>query len=198
MLAALGRRPAAEIRVGPDHEAFATDVAPEKRAGRACGFPVRPEWFKGSGDAAAAAVRVKARIDEVTFRAFGRFPSPGLPSWIDYLFRPTDAELRQLYNSVALFVLPSHYEAWPLPGLEAMACGAALVCADSVGVRGYARHGENALLVPAGRPDLLAEAIEGLIRDEARRMRLANAGRQTALGYRWDEAVTRLEAVLAG
>ena len=121
---------------------------------------------------------------------------PFAPQWVKHHLLPTDMDLRRIFNRLAVFVHPSHYEAWPLPPLEAMMCGASVVAADSVGVRGYARDGWNATIVPAGRPDLLAAAVCELLADEPRRSRLAEQGRVDASQYRWSDAVAQLETVL--
>lgn len=196
MLATCGRRPVAEVHVGADLGAFAADKAIEDRPFGSIGFPARIEAFKGTADAIAAACMLRARYEGLTIQTFGRIHPISIPHWIRYWHKPTDDQLRAFYNELAIFVLPSHYEAWPLPGLEAMACGAALVAADSGGVRGYASHGEDALVVAKERPDLLADAIGDLLADESLRRRLARRGLSKALSLRWSDAVSVLESVL--
>jgi glycosyltransferase involved in cell wall biosynthesis len=92
--------------------------------------------------------------------------------------------------------VPSHFEGWGLPAVEAMACGCALATADNGGCRDYAHDGTTALVVPPGEPARLAGAIDRLLRDQALRLRLAEAGRQEALRFTWDDAAARLEQLL--
>jgi glycosyltransferase involved in cell wall biosynthesis len=198
MLASFGCVPGAEVHIGPDLDAFGLDVPIERRERVVCGFPVRSEPFKATWDVLAAAFLLNQRRPDIRFRAFGWMPDPILPPFVEYLVFPPDRKLRDFYNSLSVFVLPSHHEAWPLPPLEAMACGAALVAADSAGVRGYARDGETALLVPRGRPDAMAATIERLVDDDSLRFELARAGHHDALGYTWDRAVTVMETLLQG
>ncbi len=195
MLASFDRVPVAEIRVGVDGEEFGLDNAVPSRPA-VVGFPVREEPFKGSWDAIAAASLIHLRRPDVHLCAFGRGPLGFAPQWLTYHVLPTNAELRRMYNNLAVFVHPSHYEAWPLPPMEAMICGASVVAADSIGVRGYARDGHNATIVPPGRPDLLAAAVCDLLADEPRRSRLAEQGRVDADRYQWKDAVTQLETVI--
>jgi len=92
----------------------------------------------------------------------------------------TERELVDFYNSLSVFVLPSRYEGWGLPAAEAMACGAAVVCADNGGSRDFAIDGETALIVPPHQPQALADAICRLLDDDNLRKRLADAGKARA------------------
>ena len=79
-------------------------------------------------------------------------------------------------------VEPSDYQGLGLPGLEAMACGAALVSTACLGVAEYAVDGDNALVVPH---DGLAEAVARVVEDGELRQRLQDAGPETARRFDW-------------
>ena len=161
------------------------------------GFPVRTEPFKGTHDAIAALTMLHDRYPTSTrFCAFGPPAAMVLPPWIEFQAAPTDARLSRFFNSISIFVLPSHYEGWGLPGLEALACGAALVTTDSLGIRGYARDGENALVAPRQQPMALAAAVVRLIQDDDLRRRLARQGSADAQHFSWNRSVELLEQVL--
>lgn len=116
----------------------------------------------------------------------------------EYIRRPTRAALAHLYASCDLFVSASWREGFGLPPLEAMACGAPVVLTDSGGVREYARHGENCLVVPARDPKALAEAMLCVLADTALAQRLRRSGPPTAARFTWDDAVDRFERALSG
>lgn len=199
MLAENGVRPAATIPCGLDLTTFRLYHAPETRKRWRVGLPLRRESFKGTADGVAAMVELRrAAGPALEVVAFGSADVPGLPSWVEVVPRPSDAELCELYNSVSVFVLPSLYEGWGLPGCEAMACGAALVTTDSVGVRSYATHGDTAVVVPPGRPDLIAAAVAELWEDDAERQRIARAGHAFVQRFNWDASVTALDRLMAG
>lgn len=161
------------------------------------GFPARPERHKAMADAVTALAAVRERTGfSGTIWAFGGARPGGLPEWIDYHPFPSDADLAHLYNRTKIFVVPSLYEGWGLPGSEAMACGAALVSTDNGGVRAYAEHTRTALLTPPARPELLAEAICSLLEDEACRLRLASAGHDHVRQFTWERASGDLERCL--
>jgi glycosyltransferase involved in cell wall biosynthesis len=193
---ACGGEPVAVIPCGLDFEAFGTDNAPETRSPMRIGFPLRHEPFKGAADAIAAATRLRDRFGErLTITAFGS-RAMNMPDWIRWLPSPSQKQLRAFYNAQSIFMLPSHFEGWGLPGVEAMACGAALVTTDNGGCRDYALDGQTALVVPPGVPEQMADAVARLIEDAALRLRLARAGNDFVQRYSWPEAADRLEALL--
>src|SRR5262245_46785677 len=88
------------------------------------------------------------------------------------------ADVRELWRRCAIAALASlGGEGVPLSLIEAAACGRPLVATDVPGSRDIARDGVNALLVPPGEPDALADALERLIRDRPLRQNFAAASR---------------------
>lgn len=89
-------------------------------------------------------------------------------------FRP---DMATVLAGSHIVCLPSYREGVPKALIEAAAIGRAIVATDVPGCREIVRHGENGLLVPARDPVALAEALETLIGDPARRNRMGLAGR---------------------
>jgi glycosyltransferase involved in cell wall biosynthesis len=89
--------------------------------------------------------------------------------------------LAALYASADLCVLPSPTETCGLVALEAMASGLPVVGADAGGLRESVVAGETGLLVPPGDAAAFAAAIEALVTDPERRLRLAAAARERAV-----------------
>jgi glycosyltransferase involved in cell wall biosynthesis len=98
----------------------------------------------------------------------------GLGSTVHRTGLVSDQELDRLYRSAAVYVLPSLYEGFGLPLLEAMARGVCVIAhtngatAEVVGPAG--------ILVDARSPDALAAGIAAVLRDPGLRCRLATAG----------------------
>ena len=156
------------------------------------------DW-KGSHDGLQAMEQVRAAVPELEATLFGILPRPAsLPPWVNYVQKPTQALLRQLYNEAAIFVGPSWAEGWPLPPAEAAQCGAALCLTDIGGHREYASHNETALLSAAREPRALADNILSLVQDHELRHRLAEAGYQYMARFTWERAVTSMERTLSG
>jgi len=77
-----------------------------------------------------------------------------------------------------LFCLPSRMEGLPNVLLEAGAAGVPVVATRVGGVPEVVVDGRTGILVPPGRPEAMADAIDRLIREPALARRLADAGRK--------------------
>ncbi|MCL5012043.1 MAG: glycosyltransferase family 4 protein [Patescibacteria group bacterium] len=102
--------------------------------------------------------------------------------------------LAELLSTADVVIIPSWYESSPLPGLEAMACGAALVTTQ-FGVEDFAIDNENALIVPPQNPQFIADAVTRLFEDRVLRDRLISNGLKTAVKFSWDKTVDRIEDI---
>ena len=106
------------------------------------------------------------------------------------------ADVRAPLALADVFTLASRHESFPVSILEAMAAGAPVVASHVGGVPEIIRHGENGLLAPAGDVDRWTETLDRLIRDQAERRRLGEAGRQTvAERFTLDAMVERIQGV---
>jgi glycosyltransferase involved in cell wall biosynthesis len=99
----------------------------------------------------------------------------------------TDDELARNYAQAEVAVVPSLYEGFSLPAIEAMACGVALVATTGGALpEVVGTDGETGLLVPPDDPGALASAIGRLLDDDELRSRLGSAGRERVLGrFTW-------------
>jgi glycosyltransferase involved in cell wall biosynthesis len=86
--------------------------------------------------------------------------------------------LVELYAEAEVAVVPSLYEGFSLPAVEAMACGVPLVTTTGGALpEVVGRDGQAALTVPPGDPGALAAAILTALDDSSLRARLGAAGR---------------------
>lgn len=116
---------------------------------------------------------------------------PGNWSWVP---SPSDEDLVNLYNSVDMVVCPSLAESFPLPPLEAMACGTPVVTTDA-GTGDYAIDGKNSIVVPRGDVNALAEGILKVLGSPSLRKRLSREGIKTAKKFKWADSVTEVEKI---
>ncbi len=99
----------------------------------------------------------------------------------------TDDALARLYGEAEVAVVPSLYEGFSLPAIEAMSCGVAVVATTGGALpEVVGRDGETGLLVPPDDPGALAGAIGRLLDDPALRARLGSAGRRRVVStFTW-------------
>ena len=103
------------------------------------------------------------------------------------------ARLIELYSEAEVAVVPSLYEGFSLPAVEAMACEVPLVATTGGALPEVAgRDGETALLVPPRDAGALAAAIDRLLADEHLRRKLGSAARARVLErFTWRAAAER-------
>lgn len=70
-----------------------------------------------------------------------------------------------LYQQADVLLLPTYKEGFPMVVLEAMANGVGIICTQVNGLKDYLQEGVNALFVPFGDPERLAERIIELLSD---------------------------------
>jgi Glycosyltransferase len=106
-----------------------------------------------------------------------------------------EADLPALYSDALIFVYPSRYEGFGLPPLEAMACGAAVICSRAGSLPEVV--GDAALLIDPDDPGALAAAIDRVLADTALRAALSDAGRRRAATFSWQRTAEETLAVYA-
>jgi glycosyltransferase involved in cell wall biosynthesis len=104
------------------------------------------------------------------------------------------ADLQPLYTGALALVMPSHYEGYGLPPLEAAACGTPSVVSDLPPFR--ETLGDAALRVPPGDESALADALLRIADDDALRERLAGAARAAVADLTWERAAAQVHATL--
>lgn len=105
----------------------------------------------------------------------------------------------KVMQAADVFVSPSYYEGFSITLAEAMACGLAPVTSAVGGVAEYLVAGENALICAPGRVDLLATALQRLVRDSSLRRTLGRAARATAARhFDRDRMAARIGGLLTG
>ena len=91
--------------------------------------------------------------------------------------------LDALYRRALLCAVPSRYEGFGLPALEAMARGCPVIASDATSLPEVV--GTAGVLVPVGSVDAWAAALVSLANDPERREKLAKRGHDRAARFTW-------------
>jgi len=102
-----------------------------------------------------------------------------------------DNQLLSIYQSSDIFVMPVTDCTANNALLEAMACGLPIIATDLVGIRDYISE-ESAILTRKGDARSLADAIEYLYSNKARRQGMASASRDHALNFGWEKIAAQV------
>src|SRR5206468_999039 len=128
----------------------------------------------------------KPREESGALRTIDRL---GLRDAVRFVNGVDDERMVELYAEASVAVVPSLYEGFSLPAIEAMACGVPLVSTTGGALpEVVGPDGVNALTVPPGDPGALAGAIGRVLDDPALQARLSTAGRAHVLDrFTWTE-----------
>lgn len=112
---------------------------------------------------------------------------------VDFIGPVAMDELRALYAGAEVLVLPSLYEGFGLPPLEAMACGTPVVVSGAGALPEVV--GEAGVIVDPGSPDDLAAAVGWVLGNPAFRAELCRRGLARASAFTWERAAQETLAI---
>jgi glycosyltransferase involved in cell wall biosynthesis len=148
--------------------------------------------MKGLVHLLEALAKVRTERDDAHLVVIGR-PKPksripglidrlGLRGAVEFVSGVTTERIVELYAEAEVACVPSLYEGFSLPAVEAMACGVPVVGTTGGAVpEVIGTDNETGLLVPPGDPSALAAATLRALGDETLRARVGAAGRARVL-----------------
>jgi glycosyltransferase involved in cell wall biosynthesis len=113
-----------------------------------------------------------------------------LESHVRFLGYVDDADLPALYTHAAVFTMPSLYEGFGLPVLEAMACGTPVVTSTVSSLPEAA--GDAALLVDPTDVEAIADALRRILTDHGLAQHLGAKGLAHVTPYTWGRTAGQL------
>jgi alpha-1,3-rhamnosyl/mannosyltransferase len=107
--------------------------------------------------------------------------------WVDEADKPA------LYAGAAVFLYPSLYEGFGLQSLEALACGAPVICAHTSSLPEVV--GAAAFTLPPEDAAAWADAVRAVLSDDARRAVMRERGIAQAQKFAWARCAEETLAV---
>jgi len=127
----------------------------------------------------------------------------GLTDHVQFVSGVSDERIVELYSEAELAVVPSLYEGFSLPAIEAMSCGVPIVATTGGAIpEVVGTDGETGFLVPPGDSEALAAKIAFALDHPELRAKVGMAGRKR-VGDHWswrhtaDKTVEQYRALLA-
>jgi phosphatidylinositol alpha-mannosyltransferase len=106
------------------------------------------------------------------------------------------------YANSTVYACPTTKASFGITLLEAMACETPIVCSDILGFRDVVADEREALMVPCGDRDALADSLVRVLESPSLASRLGETGRANAIDYSWSNVTAQVldvyQSVLGG
>ena len=182
------------VPVGVDPELFKPLPSVQRQQGRLITTASADVALKGLSYLLEAMAQLRAQDRDIRLTIIGK-PRPGhsmdlieslgLKPFIDFVSGVPDERIVELYAEAELAVVPSLYEGFSLPAIEAMSTGICLVATDGGALPEVTgTDGETVLQCPAADASALAATIARGLDSAELRVRVGAAGRERVVS-RW-------------
>lgn len=160
-------------------------------------FHYRNSTHKGGKYAIQAILKLKGIYPDLNVAVISSQSRPSdLPEWCDFYENIPARRVAELNNRYQVFMCTTIDEGFGLPGLEAMACGCAVVSTKYKGVLEYAIDGENALLSPVRDVEAMIDNVVKLFENEYLRFKISQNGIRTGKERALEKSAKKFEQVL--
>jgi glycosyltransferase involved in cell wall biosynthesis len=193
----------AVVPVGVDVELFRPLPGVEPVPGRLITTASADVTMKGLRYLLEALAKVRTERDDAHLVVIGK-RKPGGPSddvirrlgledHVEFVTGVPDDRIIELYSEAQLSAVPSLYEGFSLPAIEAMSCGTPLVATSGGALpEVVGRDGETALVVPPGDGEALATKLRWALDQPNLRATVGAAGRQRVVDqWSWRHTAER-------
>ncbi len=191
------------VPVGVDPELFRPMDGVERRAGHLITTASADSAMKGLTFLLDAVAKLRTERDDVHLTIIGRkkdggptarkIDELGLEPHLTWVSGVPDERIVELYSESQVAVVPSLYEGFSLPAIEAMACGIPVVATTGGALpEVVGNDGETAVTVPPGNAEALTAALRRVLDDPELRASIGAAGRQrVADQWSWKRTAER-------
>lgn len=194
------------VPVGVDPDVFEPLPDVERIPGRLVTTASADVTMKGLKYLLEALAKLRTERDDLHLVVIGK-EKPGGPSsqtidrlglrgHVEFVTGVAERRIIELYSEAELAVVPSLYEGFSLPAIEAMSCGCPLVATTGGAVpEVVGPDGETAMLVPPGDSEALAVRIKAALEDPEGSRAIGLAGRdRVKANWSWRHTAERTVA----
>jgi glycosyltransferase involved in cell wall biosynthesis len=193
------------VPVGVDPELFRPIPGIERNPNQIISTASADVAMKGQRYLLEALAKLRTEYPELKLVLIGRLKEGsaaqrtieqlGLWDAVEFVSGVTDERIVELYNESAAAVVPSLYEGFSLPAIEAMATGCPLVATTGGAIPEVTgKDGETCIAVDPGDSEALAAGIRRALDDLAGATRIGAAGRERVIS-RWSWRHTAVRTV---
>ena len=193
------------VPVGVDIELFTPLPEVQVVPGRLVTTASADVTMKGLKYLLEAVAKVRTERDDVHLVVIGKrkpggvsdavIKALGLEDHVEFVTDVPERRIIELYSEAEMAVVPSLYEGFSLPAIEAMACGAPLVGTTGGAVpEVIGQDGDTAMVVPPGDSEALAAKIRWGLEQDDLRGTIGARGRQRIID-RWSWTHTAAKTV---
>ena len=159
------------------------------------------DWidWKGFEDAAESVSIARNYLEKkgikLIWKVYG-FSKPSIKynAEFEYLGKVFGSDLAKLYSDVDIVLLASWYESFPLPPIEAMACGT-LIITTQFGTEDYVFDNENGLVSLPRKTNEIAEKIIFSVENPFQCLNMVRTALDTVKDYNWEKRTDDLEKI---
>lgn len=156
------------------------------------GFPYRE--IRGEGKDiknigfALKALKKYSTINRVNIKTFGFKKPQSWDSNIDFLEDPSRKQLFDWYSNVNIFYVPSLYEGWGLPAMEAMSSGCVVLAANTGCIKEFGDHKSNCYKLQNMKDQKeLFCALDDLLKHRELMEKISTSAVQTVKNYSFEK-----------
>jgi glycosyltransferase involved in cell wall biosynthesis len=182
------------VPVGVDPELFRPVLGVHRTPGMLVTTASADVAMKGLRYLLEAVAKLRTERPDVTLTVIGRAKEGGesertinelgLTDAVTFVSGVTDERIVELYSEAEVAVVPSLYEGFSLPAIEAMSCGIPLVATTGGAIpEVVGPDGETAFTVPPGDSGALAAKIAEVLDDPVLAAKVGMAGRERVMDH---------------
>ena len=177
------------------------------RAGRSLDRPLQVIWagtfsIRKGAHLFVEAWRKLAADGQIEAHMFGAVTLPEkllqpVPHGMTFHGSVVQSTLFAAYAAADVLIFPTLSDGFGMVVTEAFSRGLPVITTDQAGASDLVRHGENGLVIPAGDPDAIANALQWCLDNRGKVAAMSSAATETARNWQWSNYRAALVAAVA-